>query len=357
MWPLPTLHAAKLRYVATAVNPATDSIQPKPSAMTVRRPGGGSLLWRLLAANAAVIGSALLFLSLSPARVPAPGSFESVLVLIGGMTLMVVASLLLLRRALSPLRRLTDLMRRVDPLRPGERIPVYGQDAEVVELTEAFNEMLGRLEDERREATGRAVAAQEGERRRIAQELHDEIGQGLTAALLQLEGAMKVAPAELAPKLSGAMESVRGSLEEAREVASRLRPEALDDLGLVSALNALGRRLARQTGMEIELDLRDGLPSLAAEDEIVVYRVAQEALTNVLRHADATFVQVCLERRDGMVHLCVIDNGVGSQGAQPGGGMRGMRERAVLIGAELAIKPNESGGTAVTLDIPVEEAD
>lgn len=194
----------------------------------------------------------MLFLSLSPARVPSPGSFESVLVLIGGMTVMLLANLFLLRRALSPLRRLTDLMHRVDPLRPGERIPVYTHDAEVMELTQAFNEMLERLEAERRESTGRAVAAQEGERRRIAQELHDEIGQGLTAALLQLEAAMKVAPPAVAAKLSGAMESVRGSLEEARVLASRLRPEALDDLGLVTALSALAKRLAKQTGVEIE---------------------------------------------------------------------------------------------------------
>ena len=314
-------------------------------------------MWRLLATNAAVIGAALLFLSLSPARVPSPGSLESVLVLIGGMTVMLVANLFLLRRALDPLRRLTDLMRRVDPLRPGERIPVYGHDAELVELTQAFNEMLERLEDERRESTGRAVAAQEGERRRIAQELHDEIGQGLTAALLQLEAAMKDAPPALAPKISGAMESVRGSLEEARAVASRLRPEALDDLGLVRALSSLGKRLAQQTGVRIELDVDRVLPKLPEEEEIVVYRVAQEALTNVLRHADATRVRLCLERLDGVVRLCVVDDGVGLDGAAPGGGVRGMRERALLIGATLEIGRGESGGVAVTLDVPVEERD
>ncbi len=311
-------------------------------------------MWRLLITNAVVVAAAMLFLSLTPARVPAPGSLESVLVLIGGMMVMLVANLLLLRRALDPLRRLTDLMHRVDLLRPGVRIPAYGHDAEVAELTTAFNEMIERLEDERREATGRAVAAQEGERRRIAQELHDEIGQGLTAALLQLESAMNVAPPALAGRLAGAVECVRGSLEEARSVASRLRPEALDDLGLVSALSALGRRLAKQTGLEIELHLQDGLPPLAPEVEIVVYRVAQEALTNVLRHAEATHVRVCLEQRERVVRLGVVDNGAGLDGSQPGGGVRGMRERAVLIGADLTIQPGHSGGLAVTLDVPVE---
>lgn len=316
---------------------------------------GGSLLWRLLAANAAVIGGALLFLSLSPARVPSPGSFDSVLVLVAGMTVMVVANLFLLRRTLSPLRRLTDLMPRVDLLTPGERIPIYGHSAELTELTHAFNEMLERLEAERRESTGRVIAAQEHERQRIARELHDEIGQGLTAALLQLEAAMKVAPPALTPKLSGARESVRGSLEEARAVASRLRPEALDDLGLVSALSSLGSRLADQTGLDIGLDLRDGLPKLAQEHEIVVYRVAQEALTNVLRHASAERVNLRLESRDGIVRLSVVDDGVGLGRSTAGGGMRGMRERAVLIGATLAIEPGQSAGVAVTLDVPLRE--
>jgi len=338
------------------VHPAFD---PPPGETTTAgrgsQPRRWSLLWRLLAVNAAVIASAMLFLSLSPATIPAPGSLAlgSALLLGVGMTAMLAANLFLLRRALDPLRRLTDLMRRVDPMRPGQRLPVYGHDAEVEDLTRAFNEMLERLEDERRDATGRAVAAQEDERRRIAQELHDEIGQGLTAALLQLEGTMKVAPPEMAERLTGAMESVRGSLEEAREVASRLRPEALDDLGLVSALSALAKRLSRQTGLHIELELHDELPSLAAEDEIVVYRVAQEALTNVLRHAEATRVKVCLEPREGTVRLRVVDDGVGLDGSPPGGGLRGMRERAVLIGADLAIEPATGGGLAVTLDVPV----
>jgi len=314
-----------------------------------------SLLWRLLATNAAVIGAATLFLSLSPARVPSPGSFESVLALGAGMSAMVAANLFLLRRALSPLRRLTELMHRVDLLTPGERIPAFGHDTELMELAQAFNEMLERLERERRESTGRAVAAEEQERRRIARELHDEIGQGLTAALLQLEIATKAAPPELAPKLSGAMESVRGSLEEARALASRLRPEVLDDLGLVSALSSLGNRLAEQTGIGIQLDLNSDLPRLHPEDEIVVYRVAQEALTNVLRHAHAGRADVCLETLDGVVRLSVVDDGVGLGGSAAGGGMRGMRERALLIGAKLEVKSGKTAGVAVRLDVPTKQ--
>jgi len=314
-----------------------------------------SLLWRVLAANAAVIGAALAFLSLSPATVPRPGSLESVLILGGSLTVMLVANLLLLRRVLAPLRRLTALMHRVDPLAPGERLPDRGHDREVAELTTAFNAMLERLEEERRDATGRAVAAQEGERRRIAQELHDEVGQGLTAALLQLESAARIAPPQLAPKLHEAMETVRGSLEEARGVASRLRPEALDDLGLITAVSVLGKRLAKQSGMRIDLDLHTDLPPLVPQEEIVVYRVAQEALTNVLRHANATRVRVCLVPWNGGVRLCVVDDGTGLDGAAPGAGLLGMRERAMLIGARLAMQERHDGrGVEVTLDVPAE---
>lgn len=323
--------------------------------MLRRKRVGGSLLWRLLATNAAVTGTAILLLTISPARLPAPGSLDRVLVLVAALIVMLVANLYLLRRALSSLRKLTDLMRRVDPMVPGERIPVYGDDTELMELTQAFNEMLERLETERRDSTRRAVAAQEAERRRIAQELHDEIGQGLTAALLQLETTVKAAPPDLTPKLSGAMESVRGSLEEARAVASRLRPEALDDLGLVRALRSLGKRLAEQTDIQIAFELHGGPPELAEEDEIVVYRVAQEALTNVLRHAKATRAEVCLESLDGIVQLTVSDDGIGLAGMTQGGGMLGMRERALLIGAALAVEPRGQGGVAVRLSVPVKK--
>ncbi len=306
----------------------------------------------MLATNAAVLGAAALVLSLSPAQVPAPGSAGSILALFGGLTVLLLANLLLLRRVLAPLRQLTELMHRVDPLQPGERIPEYGPDAELVELTQAFNDMLARLERERRDATRRAVEAQEGERRRIAQELHDEIGQGLTGALLQLEGATRAAPPSLRERLSEATETVRASLEEARAVASRLRPEALDDLGLESALKTLCHRVSRQGDVAVHIDLDPALPRLAPEDEIVVYRVAQEALTNVLRHSEARRSWVSLVRRGHGVRLEVSDDGVGLNGARPGGGVLGMRERALLIGATLTLGTRTPGaGTQVVLEL------
>lgn len=312
-----------------------------------------SLLWRVLTANAAVVGVALLVLSLSPATVPGPESAADVLVLAAGMAAMVVVNFLLLRRTLGPLRHLAELMHEVDPLTRGTRIPEYGRDSEVLELTGAFNQMLERLEAERRESTRFAVEAQEGERRRISQELHDEVGQGLTAALLQLENTAKDVPPGARGRLSEATETVRTSLNETRRVAARLRPEALDDLGLASALKALRQRLVEQTGLPIELDL-DELPEVPEECEIVVYRVAQEALTNVLRHADASRAHVTLGCVEGTLRLRVSDDGIGLDGTRAGGGVVGMRERAVIVGGELSIHSPDGHGTEVTLDVPVE---
>ena len=345
-----------IRPVRDAQAMPSDAPHRAPAVATDRPRRRWSLVWRLLATNGAVLAVAMSILSLTPATLPAPGSLEDIIVLVGALTVLLVTNLFLLRRALSPLRQLTDLMHRVDPLRPGERIPEYGPEAEVVELTKAFNAMLVRLESERREATRLAVAAQEGERRRIAQELHDEIGQGLTAALLQIEGAAYDAPESLRGRLSEASETVRTSLEDARGVASRLRPEALDDLGLESAITALATRLTRQAGLTIDVDLAEGLPRLPPEDEIVVYRVTQEALTNVLRHSQASHAWVCLGRREDSLCLTVSDNGVGLDDGPPGGGILGMRERALLIGADLRIRSREGGGAEVLLEIPVGRA-
>ena len=169
-----------------------------------------------------------------------------------------VLNLALLRRAFRPLGRLTAVMRGVDPLRPGERATIDEADPEVAELTAAFNDMLGRLEVERRESARRALAAQEGERRRIARELHDEVGQALTAVVLQLDRAGR-GSADRAG-VAEARETVRASLEEVRGIARRLRPEALDDLGLRSALAALTNDVTRRTGLQVERRIAPALP-------------------------------------------------------------------------------------------------
>ena len=146
--------------------------------------------------------------------------------------------------------------------------------------------MLDRLESERRESARRALLVQERERRRIARELHDEVGQTLTGVMLQVEGLAAVIPEELREQLDELRETARDGTEEVRRIARRLRPEALEDLGLQSALARSRPRSPSRRRLRIERRLDSRLP-LSEEQELVVYRVAQEALTNVARHADA----------------------------------------------------------------------
>jgi two-component system, NarL family, sensor histidine kinase UhpB len=301
--------------------------------------------------NAAVLVAATLVLVVSPVTVSFPIALAELVVVVGGLAAMLVLNLVLLRRAVRPLGRLTSVMRGIDPLRPGERARVDAADPEVAELTAAFNDMLGRLERERRDSARRALAAQEGERRRIARELHDEIGQALTAVVLQLDRARRGATRTVDDEVGEARETVRASLEEVRGIARRLRPEALDDLGLVSALAALTNDFSRRAGVHVERAIAPDIPALDPEEELVIYRVAQEALTNVVRHAAASRARLVLGVHDGHVVLEVNDAGAGFDlaGALEGSGLLGMRERALLIGAELELRSAVGEGTSVRL--------
>jgi two-component system sensor histidine kinase UhpB len=311
------------------------------------------LLWRVFATNAAVLTAATLLLVLTPATVSFPIALAELFVLVGGLGAMLALDLALLRRAFGPLRRLTATMRRVDPLRPGGRAVVATSDPDVAELTEAFNEMLDRLERERRDSARRALSAQEGERRRVARELHDEVGQVLTAVVLQLDRLQRGVGDQQRQGVEEAREAVRGGLDEVRAIASRLRPEALDDLGLSSAMAALTNEVARRAGVRVERSLARIEPPLSPEEELVVYRVAQEALTNAVRHGGARRVCVTLEARGQAVELTVRDDGTGFdvEAAAEGAGLRGMRERAVLIEARLDVTSTPGEGTTVRLRI------
>jgi two-component system sensor histidine kinase UhpB len=309
------------------------------------------LLWRVFATNAAVLAAATLLLVVSPATVSFPIALAELIVLVAGLGAMLALDLALLRRAFGPLRRLTAMMRGVDPLRPGGRAPVATSDPDVVELTGAFNEMLDRLEFERRDSARRALSAQESERRRIARELHDEVGQVLTAVLLQLDRLQRELDERQRGEVQEAREAVRASLEDVRAIASRLRPEALDDLGLSAALAALTNEVARHAGVHVERSLATVEPPLLPEEELVVYRVAQEALTNAVRHGHARRVSLTLASRARAVELTVRDDGAGFEvdAAADGAGLRGMRERAVLIDAELDVTSRPGQGTIVRL--------
>ncbi|MFF4541065.1 sensor histidine kinase [Streptomyces aureus] len=314
-----------------------------------------SLYWRIFLLNAVVLVAAALLL-LGPVTVSTPVLFGEAVVLIAGLVVMLIANAVLLRIGLAPLARLTGAMATADLLKPGNRTTVTGS-TEVVKLTQAFNAMLARLEAERATSSGRALSAQEAERQRIAQELHDEVGQTLTAVLLHLKHAADHAPQDVRADLQQAQETTRAGLDEIRRIARRLRPGVLEGLGLHSALRALTTEFT-SSRLSATAHITPGLPPLDPATELVLYRITQEGLTNTARHARATRVEVHLRPLpDTKVELLVRDNGQGLGAAPEGAGISGMRERALLIGAHLDIVRGDHGGTEVRLHVTGSTAD
>jgi two-component system, NarL family, sensor histidine kinase UhpB len=335
---------------------ATHEVQPLRAApargLRRWRWSNVSLLARVFLVNAVIWVVAIAVIAWTPVTVHRVATPQELLVLAVGLVLMLAVDLVLLRRVLAPLRRLVTLMGAVKPDQPGRRAEFTGSGPEVDALAEALNSMLDRLEDERRESGRRALLAQESERARIARELHDEVGQTLTAVALRAERAA-ADPATQSQALTEISESVLDSLEDVHRIGRRLRPEALEDLGLVNALIALSSRVGGQADLPVDRDLDGHLPPLSPEAELVIYRVAQEALTNALRHAEATRLSLALHQTEGSVVLTVADNGRGLDGHRDERGLRGMRERAMLIEAELEISSAPGQGTEIRLSVPV----
>ena len=329
---------------------ADQQTTPRRRALRARSPVQ-VLFRRLFVLNGLVFTVGTLVLALSPATVSSPVLLTEVPVLIVGLTLTLAVNAMLVRTTLAPLTALTALMRRVDLLRTGDRLRDSGNGA-LIDLIDTFNAMLDRLEAERSASSADALAAQEGERQRIARELHDEIGQSLTVVLLGLKRAVDRAPEDLREELYAVQETVRSSLDEVGQVARRLRPDVLEDLGLLSALNALATEFSQANGVPVSRRLDPDFPALSAEKELVLYRIAQESFTNVARHARATQVELSLRVEADTVTLRVADNGRGGV-RQEGAGIRGMRERALLIGARLTISELPRGGTEVRLIVPM----
>jgi two-component system sensor histidine kinase UhpB len=298
-----------------------------------------SLFWRIFSLNAAglVVATALL---LGPVTVSTPVRRGEAVVVLGGLALLLVANALVLRVGLVPLQRLGRAMAAADLLRPGVRAPVSGP-AETAALITTYNTMLDRLEAERATGAAHALSAQERERHRIARELHDEVGQTLTAVLLQLKRVADRAPEELREDVGQAQEATRAGLDEIRRIARRLRPGVLEELGLPSALRSLAAEFTTH-GLTVRHHVGGDLPRLTEESELVVYRVAQEGLTNTARHSAADRAEVRLQPVAGGVELLVRDNGEGVGGAPEGA--RGCGSGHCWSGRRSRWRPVPAGG-------------
>ncbi len=207
-----------------------------------------------------------------------------------------------------------------------------------------------------RDALQRVVSAQEQERRRLARELHDETGQALTSILLGLRTIEEAkGPDELAAALTDVRDLVRATLQDVRQLAVELRPKALDDFGLVAALERLTSSFGEQTG--ISMEFQSSLPAgrLSPEVETALYRIVQEALTNIVKHSRAGRVSIVVGRKEGAVSVVVEDDGVGFDPArtrEEGLGLIGMRERVALLGGRLTIESRPGAGTTFVAEVP-----
>jgi two-component system sensor histidine kinase UhpB len=317
----------------------------------VRAYRGLSLYTRVVIVNASVLLVPTMFLSLTPAYVPFPDSVVDAAALVLGLLVVIGANALLLRPTFTPLTRLVDAMREIDLLRPGARLRAGG-GAEVTQVIATFNEMLDRLEHERFESNRRTHLALEAERRLIGHELHDEIGQRLTGILLELARTLDhdCLPATRT-ELAHVQELTRGILDDVGRIAWLMRPGILDDLGISKALAALVDGVAETAPASVSLSVDPLLPDYGPDVEIVLYRVAQEGLTNALRHSQASEISLALAQHDGGgMTLEVADDGKGLDPvAAEGPGLRGMRERALSIGAELSIESPRGSGVTVRL--------
>ena len=205
------------------------------------------------------------------------------------------------------------------------------------------------------DALRRVVTAQELERQRLARELHDETGQALTSILLGLKSVEDAkSSTEASVAAARLRELVVTTLQDVRRLAVELRPKALDDFGLVSALERLVETFREQTGIEVDLEPRLGEERLPPDVETTLYRITQEALTNVVKHAQAKRVSIVLTRRNGSVAAVIEDDGRGFSADSEGNGLGllGMRERITLVGGRLDVESSPGSGTTLSIEVP-----
>ena len=321
----------------------------------MRRP---ALLSQVLTVNTALI-VATVFAASVGARLDLDDTagLRQFLVLAAAILATVLANNFVLRRRFAPLESLTATMARVDLTAPGVRAqPSETEPEDVARLREAFNRMLARLETERSGAARAVLRAQEAERARVARDLHDEVNQALTAVALRLCATAQQAPPELAAELAETQRLTGQAMRELVGLARELRPAALDDHGLLPALRTQVGEVGRRAGIEACFSA-DGEPPLSDDEQLVVYRVVQEALSNVARHSRAGTVSVTLRAGPGAgarLRVLVADDGCGFDPRASGAGLgiEGMRERALLTGAVLDVRSAPGTGTTVKLVLP-----
>ena len=351
---------------SVTTKPARPANAPAPRARVALRALAGRalrvpLLGKLAGANLVIVAAALLAV-VAERRSVLPGTAVSILGLALGLSL--VVNLVLVYVALRPLTDLEATAARVSAGDLEARVPPsILADRDMARVGTTLNELLDRLTEDRermRRLAAQVISAQDEERARVARELHDSTAQMLAAVMLQLGVAAResTSPA-LDERIATLREMASEALEEVRSLSHTIHPRVLDDLGLAAALEWLARQTREEGSLDVEVFADDGpaIPQLPAS---VLYRIAQEALRNAERHAQARRVELWLRRAPGAATLEVVDDGRGfdvrrAEERRPGMGLFSMRERVGLVNGTLALVSAPGRGTRVVATVPLSE--
>jgi signal transduction histidine kinase len=309
---------------------------------------------KLLGANLVIVAVALLVL-FAPIHLN-PGRLTDVLIVVTALTIGGLANVALVRLALRPIRTLERVARRVSEGRLAERVPPsIVADRDLAQLSATINDMLDKLaagRERMRKLGAEVVYAEEKERARVAHELHESVGQTLAAASFQTAAiAYEIGDHEASPRVSEVRQLLRSAIEEIRNVSRSLHPRVTTDLGLPSALEALADSTRQRSLVEVKTRVDVSGVVIPPGVSATMYRIAQEALRNVERHADAASATLTLFAFPGYVELEVTDDGRGLEGPlekkRADARFAKMRERLSLAGGDLHIDSTEESGTRV----------
>lgn len=281
-----------------------------------------------------------------------------------GVALSILINYMLVKLAFRPLDDVNEALKAIRGGHRGVRVPEINDDPQIEALSRSLNSMLNSLENQRKRAAASTIKAQEEERKRIARELHDETSQSLTSLVIgirMVEAMVSDSAPEVRERLEDIKDIAHKTLSEVHTMAVKLRPSVLDDLGLSAGLRSYIKEFSENTGIKVDMRMLDMSERLSPELETVLYRVVQEALTNVARHSGAAECKVTLERLDSKIYGSIADNGCGfdphsvmmSDKGQ-GLGLHGMKERVELVEGSLIFESRPDEGATISVEVPVE---
>ncbi|MGI8945155.1 MAG: sensor histidine kinase [Thermoleophilaceae bacterium] len=320
------------------------------------RPRGDSLIGQVVTANVVLVTLTVFAVGLAAGLDLSIREQRWQFVILALVVLLTFCvNLWMLQRRFGPLKHLIDRIERIDPAEPATFEIASDPVAEIDRLAASFRRLLRRVDHERKRSGKLVLRAQEEERRRLARDLHDEVNQALTAVLLRLEALAQDLPPEAVREVAELKRLTSQAMEELLTLARQLRPAALDDHGLVPAIEAQLRSFSRRNGIPARLRTEGDPAQLDEEQQTALYRVAQEALVNAGRHSAAGRVEVELAATAAGTRLRIRDDGGGFDPTAVNGaglGLEGMAERARLVGGELDVRSAPGAGTEVTMRLP-----